>query len=236
VPALEDAELSSPVIAQDGVLAAARNPEGSIVLLASTDGSVPVREAATGGAFVAPCLDDAGFVWTATRSSAGALLALSGQGAELDAKVDAPWLTSREIRALDIAADATRMLVLSADSGGSRLDLCAVVRDGEGSPTSLTEPVAVRTYLQDITEAGWYDEIAVLVLGTDPASGERRAQIVDFASGREALPPLAPGTDRIAGSVVAETVWAGTTEGVLLRSSGEGWATVDIEGRDPSFY
>lgn len=236
VPALESIELSSPVIAQDGVLAAACNPEGSIVLLASTDGSVPVREAATGGAFVAPCLDDAGFVWTATRSSAGALLALSGQGAELDAKVDAPWLTSREIRALDIAADATRMLVLSADSGGSRLDLCAVVRDEEGSPTSLTEPVAVRTYLQDITEAGWYDEIAVLVLGTDPATGERRAQIVDFASGREALPPLAPGTDRIAGSVVAETVWAGTTEGALLRSSGEGWATVDIEGRDPSFY
>ena len=74
------------------------------------------------------------------------------------------------------------------------------------------------------------------VFSYDPATGERRAQIVDFASGREALPPLAPGTDRIAGSVVAETVWAGTTEGALLRSSGEGWATVDIEGRDPSFY
>lgn len=236
VPALEAIALSSPVIAQDGVLAAARNPEGSIVLLASADGSIPVREAATGGAFVAPCLDDAGFVWTATRSSAGALLALSGQGAELDAKVDAAWLTAREIRALDIAADATRMLVLSADTGGTRVDLCAVVRDSGGIPSSLTDPVGIRTDLQDITEASWYDEIAVLVLGTDPVSGERRAQIVDFATGKEALPSLAPGTDRVAGSAVAETVWAGTSEGVLLRSSGDGWATVDIEGRDPSFY
>ena len=128
------------------------------------------------------------------------------------------------------------MLVLSADTAGSRLDLCAVVRDSEGNPSSLTEPVPVHTDLQDITEASWYDEIAVLVLGTDPVSGERRAQIVDFASGREALPRLAAGTNRIAGSVVAETVWAGTSEGVLLRSSGEGWVTVDIEGRDPSFY
>ncbi|QNN81831.1 GerMN domain-containing protein [Brachybacterium sp. Z12] len=236
VPDLEGTEVSSPVIAHDGVLAAARNPEGSVVLIASTDGSVPVREAATGGAFVAPSIDDAGFVWTSTGSSAGALLALSGQGAELDAKVDAPWLTGREVRSVRIAADGTRMLVLSADGGGARLDLCAVVRDTTGTPTSLTEPVIVRTSLAEVTEAGWYDEIAMVVLGTDSSTGDRRAQIVDFASGLDVLPSLASGTEKIAGSVVAESVWIGTADGVLLRSDGETWMDVDIEGSDPSFY
>lgn len=236
VPALAEIPVASPVIAQDGVLAAAQNPARSIVLIASTDDSVPVREAATGGAFVAPGIDDSGFVWTSTRSSAGVLLALSGQGADRDAKVDAPWLLGREIRTLDLAADGTRMLVLSADAGGARLDLCAVVRDRDGVPASLTEPVPVRTFLVDVAQVGWYDEIAVVALGTDPSTGERRAQIVDFASGREPLPPLADGTDRIAGSVVAETVWAGTADGELLRSGGDSWTSTDLEGRDPFFY
>lgn len=236
VPALAQTEVSTPVIAQDGVLAAARNPEGSIVLIASTDDSVPVREAATGGAFVAPRIDDSGFVWTSTSSSAGVLLALFGQGSDRDAKVDAPWLAGREILTLDIAADATRMLVLSADTAGSRIDLCAVVREADGTPTSLTEPVSVRTYLTDITQTAWYDEIAMVVLGSETENEVARAQILDLASGREPLPSLAPGTDRIAGSVVAETVWAGTSSGELLRSDGDVWTTVDIEGRDPSFY
>ena len=236
VPALADAEVSSSVIAHGGVLAAARNPEGSVVLIASTDGSVPVREAATGGSFVPPTIDAAGYVWTSTVSSAGALLALSGQGAELDAKVDAPWLTGREVRSLAIAPDATRMLVLSDDAAGTRLDLCAVVRGSDGAPSSLTEPVVVRTSLTDMTDASWYDEIAVVVLGTDPATGDRRALIVDLAAGRDPLPTLTPGAAQIAGSVVAETVWISTEDGELLRSDGETWNAVDIEGIDPSFY
>jgi len=236
VPPFAELALTAPAIAQDGVLAAALDPAGGVVLLASTDGSVPLREAATGGAFIAPKLDDLGYVWTATRSSAGALLALSGRGPEHDAKVDAPWLAGREVRGLDIAADATRMILLSSDQAGTRVDLCAVVRGPDGIPTSLTEPVQIRTLLDDITQAVWYDEVAIIVLGTDTGADEQRAQVVDFATGREALPALASGIDRIAGSVVAETVWAGTRDGELLRSDGEGWTPVDIEGHDPAFY
>lgn len=74
------------------------------------------------------------------------------------------------------------------------------------------------------------------MLGTEPSTDERRAQIVDYVNGRESLPALVSGTDRIAGSVVAEAVWAGTADGELLRSDGESWTPVDVEGRDPSFY
>lgn len=236
VPALAEIELSFPAIAQDGVLAAALDSERSSVLIATTDESLALREAATGGSFVPPRVDDAGYVWTSTLSSPGALLALSGSGSDLDAKVDAPWLTGREIGALDIAADATRMIVLSTDTAGARVDLCAVVRDAEGVPTSLTDPRPLRTFLADITQVVWYDEVALLMLGTEPTTGERRAQIVDFSSGRESLPALNPGTDRIAGSVVAEAVWASTAEDQLLRSDGEGWTVIDQAGHDPAFY
>ncbi|WP_394215822.1 LpqB family beta-propeller domain-containing protein [Brachybacterium vulturis] len=236
VPAFAEIELAFPVIAQDGVLSAALDPEGSSVLIATADESLPLRVAATGGSFVPPRVDDAGYVWTSTRTSPGVLLALSGRGPDLDAKVDAPWLTGREIRALDIAADATRMVVLSTDTAGARVDLCAVVRDSDGAPASLTDPRSLRTFLADITQVVWYDEVALLMLGTEPTSEERRAQIIDLASGRESLPALAAGTDRIAGSVVAEAVWASTNDDELLRSDGDGWTMIDQKGHDPSFY
>lgn len=236
VPDLADIEIGSPVIGQDGVLAAALSSSGSSVLLTSTDGSIALREAATGGQFAPPRIDDAGYVWTSTRSSAGVLLALSGAGPEHDAKVDAPWLDGRQILALDLAADATRMVVLSSDAGGSRLDLCAVRRDEDGVPGALTEPVAMRPSLTEVTQASWYDEVALLVLGEDPSSGEQRAQIVDFASDHDPLPPLQTSTERIAGTVVADTIWASTRDGTLLRSDGDAWTAVDVAATDPWCY
>ncbi|MEE1616911.1 LpqB family beta-propeller domain-containing protein [Brachybacterium sp. J153] len=236
VPGLAGRTVSSPVIAPDGILVAALDTAGSTVLVASTDGSVPVRDAAAGGSFVPPRLDDAGYAWTSTRTNAGALLALSVPDARGDARIDAPWLAGREVRALDLAADATRLLVLSADAGGARVDLCAVVRGEDGAPSSLTEPVQLRTFLEDVTQASWYDEIAMILLGTDPSTGEQRALVVDFATGRDPLPSPRPGTDRLAGTVIAEAIWAGTDAGQLLRSDGQTWSEIPLEARDPSFY
>lgn len=175
-------------------------------------------------------------MWTSVGSSAGALLALSGRGAEHDAKVDAPWLAGREVRALDIAADDTRMLVLSDEAGEGRLELCAVVRDAEGVPSALTESILVRTFFADVRQVSWYDEGTVVVLGTDPGTGELRAQLQDLSGTIEPLPTPPPGTVRLTGSVVAETVWAADAQGNLRRTDGEGWRGVEVTGRDPGFY
>ncbi|MGP5376794.1 LpqB family beta-propeller domain-containing protein [Brachybacterium alimentarium] len=236
VPDLAEQALTSPVIAQEGGLAAALTDDGTVVLLASTDGSVPPREAATGGEFVPPRVDDAGLVWTSTVRSAGVMLALAGSGPGQDVKVDVPWLRGREVRALDIAADSTRMMVLSTDSAGSQLDLCAVIRDADGVPSSLTQPDQVRTFLSDVTQASWYDEVGLILLGSDPGTGELRGQILDLTSGRDPLPSVRSTTERIAGTVVGETIWAGTSDGDLLRSDGSRWSVVDLEAHDPSFY
>jgi len=236
VPAFAGLEIASPAIAQGGGLASARSRDGATVLIASTDGSVPLREAATGTGFVPPRIDGAGWVWTTVGSSAGALLALSGRGAEHDAKVDAPWLSGREVRALDIAPDDTRVLVLSDEAGDGRLELCAVVRDEEGTPSALTEPTLVRTFFADVRQICWYDEGTVAVLGTDPSDDSLRAQLLDLSGGIEQLPTPAPDTVRLTGSVVAETVWAADEAGNLRRTDGEGWRDVEVSGRDPGFY
>lgn len=236
VPDLAQTVLSAPAISQDGVLACALAEDRSSVLLASTDGTYPAREAAAGAVFADARPDDAGYVWVSVRSSAGVLLALSGRGAEQDVKLDAQWLRGRQVLALDISTDSTRMLVLSADDTGTRLDLCAVHRDGDGVPLSVSEPVVVRTGLVDLLQVGWYDEIAVILLGTDPVNGDDRAQVIDLAAGRDLLPHPRPGTVRLAGSVIAESLWSATEDGALLRGTGDSWSLVDLPARDPSFY
>ena len=237
VPALSDRTVHAPMIAQDGLLAAALTPEETIVLIASTDGSVPLREAATGAGFVAPRVDDAGYVWTTTRTGAGVLLALPGQASRKDVKVDAPWLDGREVRGLDVAADATRLVALSADGTGSRLDLCAIIRDEDGVPTGLTDRRTLTSpLLGDITQVSWYDEVSLIALGTDTGAEEVRGAVLDLAAGRDPLPAFDTPVSRLAGTVVAESFWAGTEDGTLLRSDGEGWTTPGVTARDPAFY
>ncbi|MDO5501154.1 MAG: LpqB family beta-propeller domain-containing protein [Propionibacteriaceae bacterium] len=236
VPDLAQTELVAPAISQDGVLASALSVDRSTVLMGSTDGSVPVREAAAGAVYADPRPDDAGYVWASVQTGTGVLLALSARGAEHDVKVDAPWLRGRQVLTLDIASDATRLVVLSADDGGTRVDMCAVLRDEDGTPTSVSEPVVVRTGLVDVLQVGWYDEVALTVLGVDPINDELRAQVTDLAAGNELLPPPRTGTVRLAGSVVAESVWAATEDGVLMRSAGDRWVSLDLPARDPSFY
>lgn len=236
VPALADDVVSSPAIAQSGPLAAALAADGGTLVLASTNGSIPRRDAALGGALVAPRVDDAGYVWTSPVTSAGALLALSGSGSASDARVDAPWLAGRELRALDLSADATRLIVLSADESVSRIDLCAVIRDAAGVPSALTSPVTLHTELGDVTQISWYDEIEVLVLGTAAQSGEQQVLVLNLLEGSEMMPAPRQGTLRVAGTAVSEVIWATTEAGALLRTNGTGWSTVDLPARDPSYY
>ncbi|WP_010535084.1 LpqB family beta-propeller domain-containing protein [Brachybacterium squillarum] len=237
VPALEDMTVRAPAIAKDGVLAAALREDGNAVLIASADGSVPRREAVTGAGFVPPRVDDAGYVWTSVPGGSGLLVALRGDGAGDDVLIDAAWLEGRELRALDLAADSTRMLVLSTQDDTTRLDLCAVVRDAEGVPTALTEPRVLRVPgMEDLAQAGWYDDQAVLVLGVQTADEQVRAQVVDLAAGVDTLPGFDGPVERIAGTAVADAVWAGDGAGTLWRSDGESWRELDLEATDPALY
>ena len=236
VPDLAKRAVRCPVISRDGVLAAALSEDSAAVLLASTTHEFPVREAATGGTFVPPTVDDAGFAWTSTVTGSGALLVLSHAGGGKDIALEAAWLNGREIRTLALAPDATRMLVLSVEAGVPRLDLCAVVRADDGVPRAITDPTPVRTTLADLTSVSWYDEGSAIVLGGDSPTGDRRARIVDLSGTMQPLPTLRAGTDWIAGTSVGESIWATTESGHLLRTAGGDWHRVDLPVHEPAFY
>lgn len=234
IPALRGRRVRGPVMARDGSFAAALSDDGSSVLIADARADAPVREASSGGLLVPPALDDAGWVWTSTRTGSGALLVLARGGSDQDLALDAAWLAGREVRSLAIAPDATRMLVVSADAGSARLDLCAIRRDGSGLPRSISEPVPVRTTVAQPAQASWYDELAVICLGA--SHEELGAAIVLLDGDEEPLPHPRAGTDRIAGTAVADSIWASTVDGALLRATGGEWTDSALEVVDPAFY
>ncbi|MCG7309956.1 LpqB family beta-propeller domain-containing protein [Brachybacterium sp. ACRRE] len=236
IPALAKETVHAPAMSQASPLAAALRKDRSAVVLCSSDGSIPRREVAVGADLLPPRIDDAGFVWSPTRTASGALLALSSRSTQEDAKVDASWLDGRRLLSFDIAADATRVLVLSSDDGTPRLDLSAVVRDEHGVPRALAEPVQLPTALSSLRMATWYDESTVLLLGEDTESAAPRAQIMGLQEDGDRLPAPPATVDWVAGTGVTVAVWATTSDGRLLRVEGSSWGDVDMDARDPSFY
>lgn len=234
VPELSGQLVSDPTIARTAPFATARRPDASAILLASTDGSVPLREV-PGGGLLPPRVDDAGWVWTAEKDDEGAVLLLAIAGVQGDRRLPVPWLAGRTLRWIDLAPDRTRLLIVSASGDTARLDLCATVRDDRGMPTGLTEPVQIPLPLVDITQATWYDEMAAIVLGSD-AQGSPAGVVVDAATGTERLPAPPAGTLRLAGTKESGTVCASSADSALLRSDGSQWRPMEAAGRDPSFY
>lgn len=225
--------LADPVVSATTPLVAARRPDGSGILIASTDGSIARREV-TGSEMLPPRIDDASRVWTADRADPGTLLILSSGGPSQDARLPVGWLVGRAVRWLDIAPDATRLLLVTDVAGTSRADVCAVVRDAQGAPRSITDPVQLPLPMDDVTQATWYDEEAVIALGTTE-QGAPAAAVVDAATGTEDLPEPPTGTHRLTGTEAAGIVYASLEDGTLLRADGSLWQSVGIAARDPSF-
>ncbi|PWH05159.1 hypothetical protein DEO23_13835 [Brachybacterium endophyticum] len=236
VPALAKESVRAPALSQASPLVAALRKDSAAVILCSSDDSVDRREVAVGPDLLPPRIDDAGYVWAPTTVTSAALLALSSRRPDDDAKVGASWLSGRRLVGFDLAADATRALVLSREDGDPRLDLCAVVRNEHGVPLSLSEPVQLSTSLGSLRQATWYDESSVLLLGEDTESGALRAQVMELQGDGDRLPAPPETIDWVVGSGMTVAVWACTSDGRLLRVEGSSWGDVDLQAIDPAFY
>lgn len=129
-----------------------------------------------GTGLTAPGFDDDGRAWLAgQRGGSNQVWALAPQAGDVPgeeasvtvAEVDTPWLAdSGEIRALRIAPDSQRALVVIHDTttGLDSVGVVGIVREAGGNPTSLTAPLPVAPGLGDIASATWVDETRIGLL------------------------------------------------------------------------
>lgn len=120
-----------------------------------------------------PAYDAKGWLWVGgqDRDGNGRLFvmdsAVTTEGTAPE-PVDAPWLAERRIVAIALAADSTRLLVISTDrqGGDSRLGLSGILRAANGSPTGIGEPLRLAEPLTGMKDVTWLDESSFAVIGT----------------------------------------------------------------------
>ena len=218
----------------------ARDGSGDLrVMLSGPDRlvTVPTATAASVGllqapALVAPSVDRLGWVWTASPSASGQLLAVDDRGTVVD--VAAEWLQDRAVRSVRVARDATRVAVVSSGSDGVRVDVASVVRDDSGTPQVLGEASRTGVSLTDATRVVWVDESTLGVLGRSGSTTTAVYHLVPLAGEVQTRPALADAVD-IAGGKGDSALYLATAEGELFARAGSSWASVGSGVRDPSF-
>lgn len=212
---------------------------GRAVVLDGTDRLVSLPDDEDGGAvlttgpdLVAPSIDRHAWVWTTPRASDGTLRAVLPSG--VITSVRASWLADSDVLSLRVSRDGTRIVVIWEDDGTSQVDIAAVLRDSDGRPVALGDPVPIGDVLTTALAATWVDEQTVAVLGTSGGEGTPAVHLVTIGGPTTQLPPV-PGATRVTAATGDRTLVIGTEDGELYERNGLGWTLAATAVHDPVY-
>lgn len=190
VDGLQVAGVNHPALSADhltfAVLDAARGR-----LLMQVQGADRASVVTRGADLSPPSFDPGGWVWTGPADNRGFVYA--GHTGASTVRVQARWLDGSELVGLRISRDGARALVSVRSRGRGHVFMAGVLREADGRPTTLTQPIGLIPDLTDVADAAWVDEDQVAVLGRR-AGGEQQvwlAQIGGPVVGRGRVPASA---------------------------------------------
>jgi hypothetical protein len=136
------------------------------------DGDDGVNEA-VGDGLTDPSYGPHGDLWVAGVARTGGeprVWVVEGEELNTVARpVDAPWLEQRQrIQTLRVSPDGTRALMVvadGADAARQRLLVAGIVRDSEGRPTALAQPISAAPTLVAVSSARWASTSEVVATG-----------------------------------------------------------------------
>lgn len=213
--------------AQDGSSVVVRDGTDRLVVMTlGADGRDTIW---VGEDVVSPTVDRFGWVWSADKEGAPTAISLDGSAT---VGVDAAWLDDRTISSLDVSADGARIVIVSAGSGGARVHVTGIVRDDEGVPTALADPIRVGVSLTSASEAVWSDSNQVAALGAAEGQDGAVVHLLDIGGTAGTLSEVS-GAEHIAAGNGAQSLLLVDGEGDLSGRSAQGtsWQSlaVDVE-------
>lgn len=175
--------------------------------LARWRGTAQVQLLTMGTLLSAPSFDRHNVVWLAGRDGQGTRVwavntaAGVGDAAARPQVVTAGWLDDRAVDSIRLSPDGQRAAVISTDLAGKdpRVDVAGVVREPNGLPRSLAEPLHLAPTLTLLRDLVWVDESTLAVLGRKASSQVTRPWFVPLGG------PMSAGPE-IAGAVSITTV------------------------------
>ena len=212
----------------------ARNEDASVRVMLSgptslttvPTGTAPARELFTGTGLVAPSVDRFGWAWTA---DSGGLVAVPTDGDPVHVAAD--WLDGRTVRAVRVARDGVRIVIVSSGADEVKVDVAAITRDESGSPQQVGIPQRAGASLVDASSVAWADESTLAVIGR--STGNTAVHLVPVAGPTTTLPDV----PKLAALAAGSGIYVTTTDGELRRFVQPTWAQVlGVDGASDPFF
>ena len=192
---------------------------GVFVVQAGDNPPVPIDSRA---GLVAPTLDPTGYVWTVPANAPSEVQAYGSDGTVHP--VAASWDGASNIVSLDVSRDGTRALAFTVTDGMPRLLVAAIIRDTNGAPERLGDPVTLASGGGTPLDATWVDQSNVASL-TVTAGGDNRV-VVQEIGGMSSTLGVPENAAALAGSNDVSGLWLLTSTGELQQQRGSGWQTI----------
>ena len=179
----------------------------------------PVRVDSRPG-LIGPSLDPSGWVWSVPSGSPGAIQVTAANGGEAHL-ITASWPGATSILTLAVSRDGTRVAALLKTETGYSLMAAGIVRAGNGSPTSLTDPVELAVPAATPRSVAWTSDLTIAVLSATTGDATSIAQ--QTVGGDQTSTSGPSGGRTIVGAAGLSPYVVLSGDGTLVAPTGTGW-------------
>lgn len=205
---------------------------GTSLLTVPADGAAPTTLLTTPSPLTAPSFDRLGWIWVAQVEGVGVAHAVRPDTTRVDVLAD--WLRGRRVISLRVSREGARAVVVSTAGGGVLVEVAAVVRNADGTPLALGEPLRIGQRVTSGGPAVWVDQQTVAVLGRTGSTSVDAVVLVPVGGLTTALPAV-EGAVGLASGKGDRLLFVSTAAGELFERSGVGWTPTVRGVRYPTF-
>ncbi|MFT4305646.1 MAG: LpqB family beta-propeller domain-containing protein [Microbacterium sp.] len=130
------------------------------------DGSTTVVDSRAG--VLAPTIDPSGNIWSVPSGTPSAVQATTTAGTVI--AIAGAWSGATAIGAMQVSRDGTRMAAVVSYGSTTVLAVAGVIRDTDGTPSALGEPVVLAQLPDGGVDVGWLDDASVGVVSAGTTS------------------------------------------------------------------
>lgn len=202
--------------------AAVRLTDGSVVRVESSGAVTPVD---TRAGLVDPTIDPFGYIWSVPVEQPAAL-----QASSVDSvfTVSAAFASATQVHAMAVSRDGTRLAAVVSSGARTAVWVAGIVRNEDGDPEGLAEPVALGAVPGAAIGLTWADEVTVGVL----ARATDGPTVVEQLVGGPAAAAAAPGgATSIAGAQPTSSIRLLADDGRLYATRGTNWTQTAVDVR-----
>lgn len=236
VPAFASETVRCGRVSLRGRYASAVSLDRRELLVSALTTKAEVRRETFGEALCSPSIDQFGYAWTMPEAGGPELLAVHPDPERAVRKFAVVWESTEDVAFTSMSTDGVRFAIAHGVPGALTLSIMGIVREPDGTPTGLAEPLQVSVALDSVQGIAWYSEESILLWGASGASAMPVAIAWSLRTGFEQVSELRENTTSVAGSSEARLLFVGSDDGQVVERTVDSWAHIDARGRDIALY